>query len=142
MTIRSSKFQPFVFLITFFSVTLLQAQSLPPSLGPSGTTWGGEHVRLQVTETGATLEFDCAHGSIIQPVQVQAVGNFTAKGTFTRERGGPVRKDDADQAVPAAYSGTISGDELKLRIAGGPQGAAGGEYLLTRGSTGHLVKCK
>ena len=141
--IRRLKFRAFVLLlITLFSVALLLAQSLPPSLGPAGTTWGGEHARMLVTETGATLEFDCARGNINQSVQVQAVASFTAKGTLTRERGGPVRKDDADEAVPATYSGTISGDELKLRIASGPQGAAGGEYLLTRGNTGHLVKCR
>lgn len=129
-------------LISVSCWSMLLAESLPPSLGPAGTTWGGEHVRLQVTETGARLELDCARGTISQPVQVQAVGNFTAKGTLTSERGGPARKDDPDNVVPAAYSGTISGDELKLRIASGPQDASSGEYLLTRGSAGHLVKCK
>ena len=111
-------------------------------MGATGTTWGGQHVQMQVTAKGATLDFDCASGEITEPVQADAFGNFTAVGTFTRERGGPVRKDAADNTAAAKYSGTISGDSMRLSITSGPDNAPVGEFVLSRGTTGHLVKCR
>ena len=29
--------------------------------------WGGQHIRAEVTDRGADIEFDCAHGAIDQP---------------------------------------------------------------------------
>lgn len=118
------------------------AQVSASSLGVAGTTWGGEHVRMEVTAKGATLDFDCASGEITKSVQVDAVGNFTVVGTFTREHGGPVRKDAADNTAAAKYSGTISGDTMRLSIISGPDNAPVGEFMLSRGTTGHLVKCR
>jgi len=30
--------------------------------------WGGQHIRAEVTDSGADIEFDCAHGTIDQPI--------------------------------------------------------------------------
>ena len=51
------------------------AQASASSLGVTGTTWGGEHVRMQATAKGATLDFDCASGEITERVQADASGN-------------------------------------------------------------------
>lgn len=118
------------------------AQASASSLGATVTTWGGEHVRMQVTAKGATLDFDCASGEITKPVQADAFGNFTAVGTFIREHGGPVRNDAADNTAAAKYSGTISGDTMRLSITSGSDNAPVGEFVLSRGTTGHLVKCR
>ncbi|MEO8683028.1 MAG: hypothetical protein ABI665_28540, partial [Vicinamibacterales bacterium] len=53
-------------------------------------TWGGDHVRMDVTPSGAALEFDCARGTITETVP-DADATFSLKGTFTPERGGPTR---------------------------------------------------
>jgi hypothetical protein len=124
------------------AVTLsVQAQTAGKSLGATGTIWGGEHVELEVTTEGVTLEFDCASGTIAQPLTVDSRGNFKVKGTFTRERPGPVMRD-SNQTAAATYSGNLTGDTLRLTITAGPQSEGVGEYVLTRGKPGQVMKCK
>src|SRR5215467_1787727 len=43
-------------------------------------TWGGDHVRLEVGEKRAELEFDCAHGSIGDSIPLDDQGRFEIKG--------------------------------------------------------------
>jgi hypothetical protein len=96
-------------------------------------------------EKGVALEFDCASGAIANAPATDAQGNFRVTGIFTVEHGGPVRKDNPDGAAPATYSGAISGDTLKLTIMAGAQNEGVGElgqYVLVRGSRGHVVKCR
>ena len=59
-----------------FGVTTVAAQPV---------IWGGDHVRLEVTRNGAELEFDCATGTITEPLP-DTDGTFSLKGTFTPER--------------------------------------------------------
>src|SRR5271165_4278052 len=98
----------------YFFASLCLVFDIPPlhaqSLGPPGTNWGGEHIRLEVTENGATVEFDCASGSISKRLVTSANGNFKVQGTFTRERPGPVMRDNPNVTSAAMYSGTITGD--------------------------------
>jgi hypothetical protein len=104
-------------------------------------TWGGEHVRMEVTKSGATLDFDCAHGTVTQALP--QTGKFSLKGTFTPERGGPTR-DDAPPTVNATYSGAIADDSMTLRIvlAGSDKDQAPMEYALKKGSQGNVRKCR
>lgn len=30
--------------------------------------WGGEHIAMEVTDPGATIEYDCAHGRITEKI--------------------------------------------------------------------------
>jgi hypothetical protein len=103
-------------------------------------TWGGDHVRMDLTVSGAALEFDCASGTIIETVP-DADATFSLKGTFTPERSGPTR-DDTSRTVGATYSGTITDDTMALRIvlAGSDQEVA--HYVLARGSMGNVRKCR
>ena len=75
------------YFVTALSVLLsacllprLEAQTGQPALGATGAAPGGQHVELEVTAEGATLEFDCASGTITQPLQVDAQGNFQDYG--------------------------------------------------------------
>jgi hypothetical protein len=104
-------------------------------------SWGGDHVRMDVTKGGAELEFDCATG-IITGALPEVDGTFNLKGTFTPERGGPTRDGDASRAIDANYSGTITNDTMALRVvlAGKDQEAA--KYVLVRGREGRLMKCR
>ena len=43
--------------------------------------WGGPHVRLQVSDNGGEIEYDCAHGTIAQPLVLDAQGHFSVAGT-------------------------------------------------------------
>ena len=102
--------------------------------------WGGEHVSLQVSEKGATLEFDCAHGEIAKPIKPDAHGRFNVPGTFTMEHGGPVMRDENPSSAPARYSGQVKGDTMALTITRGKEKL--GTYTLKRGEAPKLMKCR
>ena len=53
--------------------------------------WGGTHINMNVDEHSAAIEYDCATGEINGPLKVDGEGKFQLPGTFTPERGGPVR---------------------------------------------------
>jgi hypothetical protein len=103
--------------------------------------WGGEHVRMSVGDTGARLEFDCAHGVVDEALVVDEGGRFEAKGRFVREHGGPTRKDEADGAAPARYRGSAEGKSLVLEIAL-EEGPPLGPFRLTLGGRARVVKCR
>jgi len=107
---------------------------------PEGT-WGGQHVRLEVTAEGAQVEFDCAHGRINGALSLDRDGNFDVAGVFVQEHGGPVRSDEAEDAQPARYSGTTKGDTLELKVNFANGKDALGPYRLVRGQAGRVVKC-
>src|SRR6266850_6950892 len=74
---------------------------LQPGTRPAPGAWGGAGIRLEVTAAGATIEYDCAHGSIDEPIVADGAGRFSAKGTHVREHGGPIRIDDVEDRHPA-----------------------------------------
>src|SRR5258708_33649930 len=46
-----------------------------PSRVPNGS-WGGEHIRLIVTDNGAVIEYDCPAGTVIGPLLLDVFGHF------------------------------------------------------------------
>lgn len=104
--------------------------------------WGGEHIRMEVSDEGATIEHDCAHAEIEQPVTLDAQGRFDSKATYTVERGGPVRRDRPPAQRPARYAGRVSGDTLTLTVTLTDTDEDAGTYTLTRGSDGRVTKCR
>lgn len=103
--------------------------------------WGGEHVRLLVTDRGGSLEYDCAHGKIDQPLVSDAAGRFDLRGTHTREHGGPVREDEVADTHPARYSGTTDGQTMNLTVTLSDSGERVGTFKLTRGQSGWILRC-
>src|SRR2546423_1108989 len=104
--------------------------------------WGGPHARLQVTDNGAEIEFDCAHGTLAGPLTLDAQGHFSVAGTFAGERGGPVRIDEKDTSVPARYTGSAHGDTMSLNVKINDGQEDVGTFTLTKGSSGRLWKCR
>ncbi len=106
---------------------------------PSGL-WGGDHIRIEVGAKSATVEYDCAHGTIAGPLALDSQGRFNLHGTHTPERGGPVRADESARSQAATYSGSISGDKmtLTLKISGNEDET----FTLEKGKEGELFKCK
>jgi hypothetical protein len=103
--------------------------------------WGGNHINLNVGDGSAKLEFDCAHGVIEGPLVVDAQGKFEWRGTFTMERGGPVRQGDTAREQPATYSGELKGNTMSLTLKIGDSDELE-TFTLEKGKTGKLVKCK
>ncbi|MGI9626874.1 MAG: hypothetical protein ACR2QM_08570 [Longimicrobiales bacterium] len=113
---------------------------LPNGPLPQGI-WGGEGVRMEITSAGATLEFDCASGTIDEPVAVTD-GRIDVDGTFTLGQGGPVLEDEVPDTRTARYLGTARGNTLTLEVRfEGLGGAAPPTYVLTRGDEGLLRRC-
>jgi len=104
--------------------------------------WAARGIVLRMTASGASLEFDCAHGSISEPIKPNAAGEFSVAGTYTPESGGPVRKDNPPRDLPATYKGTISGDTMHLEVLLEEKDLQPPAFTLTRGSFGKLVRCR
>ncbi|MGH7476840.1 MAG: hypothetical protein ACRELD_11160 [Longimicrobiales bacterium] len=111
--------------------------------GPAGPLptgrWGGEHLAMDVTTTGATLEYDCARGTVDEPIVIGADGRFTASGTHTSEH--PVLGGEPYPTLEARYEGLLTGERLTLRVLLTESGDSLGTYLVTRGAQGTLFKC-
>jgi hypothetical protein len=103
--------------------------------------WGGKHVRMEVSDGGALLEFDCAKGSIEGPVTLDAEGRFAASGKLAREGFGPRDEDAAPKGVPARYTGEVKGESMTLNVTLAETREEVGTYTLTRGGRGRLWKC-
>jgi hypothetical protein len=130
-------------LIVLFALSgvLLRAgtQAAPDASAIATGAWGGEHVVLKVSEKGADVEFDCAHGQVTQPIALDKHGDFDVAGTFTPEHGGPVRRDENTPSASARYSGHVDGDTMSLSVTLGKEKV--GIYTLIRGSHPRLTKC-
>ncbi len=103
--------------------------------------WGGTHINMNVGEQSATIEYDCAHGEIPGPLNIDGEGKFELAGTFTPERGGPIRAVEISRARKATYSGTIKGSTmtLTLKVAGSDEAET---FTLEKGKPAELFKCK
>lgn len=128
-------------LIAMLAATGCQAMPLGWAPGmPLGGNWGGTHVGLALDATGGRLDYDCASGEILGPVQPDRAGRFVAQGFHTPGQGGPVRVDYVPPRRPATYSGQVSGDSMSLtvRVA---DGALIGPMTLRRGAQPMLYRC-
>ncbi len=105
---------------------------LPPGV------WGGIGVRLDVLQGGGAIEFDCAHGTVTGSLTVEPDGTFRWSGTYTRESGGPTTGEEL--AVPATYSGSVTGAQLAL-VVDAPGANVSAMFELTEGSAGRVLKC-
>jgi hypothetical protein len=108
---------------------------------PTGT-WGGEHVELTVTTTGAHLEFDCANGDVAQPLTTDDSGRLDVEGVFTREHGGPIRDDEAAARVRARYSGRLTKNALTFDVTLIDSKENAGSFTVVLGETGRVRKCR
>ena len=106
---------------------------------PKGS-WGGEHVRLEVSDSGAEIEFDCAHGSMGK-ISPDRDGGFDVSGLFVRERGGPARIGSEPKGQPARYHGKVAGETMTLYVTLTDSKTDAGTFTLTRGKAAQLKKC-
>lgn len=102
--------------------------------------WGGQHVRLEVSASGAEFEFDCAHGRMIGPLTLQN-GGFVTTGTFVRERG-RVRMDDSDEGQRVYFKGEVQGSRMTLIFSLTEDFSEAETFTLTHGVEARLFKCK
>ena len=104
-------------------------------------TWGATHIRVNVGESSATIEFDCAHGQIDGPLVTDRHGRFDLKGTHSPEHGGPVRDNEQSAGRPARYTGWTDGKKMTLTVTLAGQKETLGTFNLTLGGKGRIFKC-
>jgi hypothetical protein len=112
-----------------------------PGESVAAGTWGGQHVALEVTTDGGRIEYDCAHGDLGEPLELDQSGRFDVTGTHTREHGGPVREDEKSESRPARYAGRIDQGRMTLTVTLSDTGEILGTFALTKGVAGRLTKC-
>lgn len=108
----------------------------------SAGVWGGEHISLQVTTEGITVEYDCAHGKIPGGIFVNRQGHFVVVGTHVEEHGGPVGATESPNSYPVQFSGKVSGKRMKLTVKRSDTKKLIGTFTLIAGQEASLVKCR
>ncbi len=103
--------------------------------------WGGQHVRAEINDRGAEIEFDCAQGSIPQKILIDGSGRFDVEGSFIAQHGGPVR-DDENNSRPVRYRGSVSDKEMELTIFDPKTKEIIGTFTLRLGNEGRVMKCR
>ena len=141
---RSTLIKRSMIAVFALSGVLLQAgtRAAPDASAVATGAWGGEHIVLEVSEKGAEVELDCAHGEVTQHITLGKHGDFDVAGTFSPEHGGPVRRDENPQPAPARYFGRVEGDTMSLTVILGKEKEKVGDFTLTRGSRPNLTKCR
>ena len=105
-------------------------------------SWGAPHIRIDVEQGSATIDYDCANGTIDGPLTYDRKGNFTWHGTHNQEHGGPTRVDEESNGRPAIYTGSIKGDTMKLTVMLAHSKELVETFTLKRGGAGRVFKCK
>lgn len=103
--------------------------------------WGGRGVVLDVTESGAVIEYDCASGAISEPLVLDKNNRFEAKGTHVTERPGPARVGQEGEEQPALYTGRVDAETMTLTIELTGTKQTLGTLTLTFGKSARLRKC-
>lgn len=100
--------------------------------------WGGLHAGLTLSDSGGSIQYDCAHGTISDPVKLSA-GKFTVAGFHFREHGGPVRIGEPTDSVSAVYLGQVRGDEMILRVIANADTL--GPFVIHQGAAPTIMRC-
>ena len=136
-------------ILPFLAKASLAVALLAAAIGANGqrTTavkqgaWGGTGMIMTVARAGATIQFDCATGSITKQLRMRKNGTFEAVGTFTRSGPGPVRIDRDPQASGVTYKGKVSGKKMTVTVTDAKTGEDLGTFPLIRGGSGRLHRC-
>jgi len=104
--------------------------------------WGGDHIAMKVEGDTATVEYDCAHGTLNGPLEIDSNGKFSVSGTYISEYSGPVRGDQPLTRSVARYTGWTDGKKMRLMVTLVKPNKVVGTFLLDRGRQGRVNKCK
>lgn len=109
--------------------------------------WGGPHAGLDLQGGLAEVQFDCASGTIDDPLYPGPDGSFSLKGTYRTGAPGPVKVGQFFRSQSAIYSGKVTAAAIKnsprvmtLNIAL-EDGISLGPFSLTEGVPPQLTRC-
>ena len=102
-------------------------------------TFGGPHICVEMEGGLGTVRFDCAAGTIDQPIISD--GPFTASGTYLPGQTGPVRVGQVFTEKRATYSGVATKTTLSMTVTV-EEGEVLGPFDLTLGAPPQLTPCR
>ncbi len=123
-----------------FAIVAFACPTAAPDRLPNGI-WGGEHIGMVVADTGATIEYDCASGSIDEPLRLDASGNFIWHGVHHIGHGGPVRIDEPPNNHAARYTGHASATKMTMTLTLTDTTYPAQTFTLSRGGTPYVFRC-
>jgi hypothetical protein len=103
--------------------------------------WGGPHIIMEVTAESAVITYDCAVGTIDEPIKIDKDGRFAVRGSLTRQRGGSVRSDETPDRHPARYAGRVESKSMTLVVTLRNSNEAEGTFYLKHGERPELTRC-
>ncbi|RLC51599.1 MAG: hypothetical protein DRI23_04665 [Candidatus Cloacimonadota bacterium] len=103
--------------------------------------WGGEHIGMVVSDSSATLDYDCAYGTIDEPFITDDNGEFEVTGVHVIEHGGAIRIDETPDEHPALYQGKIKDNVMTLKVTLTDTGEEIGTFTLIQGAIPNVHKC-
>jgi hypothetical protein len=95
---------------------------------------------MEVSQSGASIQYGCAHGTIDRPIKPDSSGRFTARGTHFKERPGPVREEEMEGEA-ATYTGHVDGTTMTLTVTITATQQTIGTFTLTHGRRSRIIKC-
>jgi hypothetical protein len=121
--------------------------TIGPDAGRIFGIWGGPHAGISFQGGLADVSFDCASGTIDDPVFPAQDGAFSAKGTYRTGAPGPVKVGEFFKSQSAIYSGHVTNSAAKgsarvmtLSVAL-EDGTALGPFTLSEGTPPQLTRC-
>ena len=130
-------------VVSFILIITSSAASRPRKMQRISTgSWGAPHIRIEVGQRSATIDYDCANGTIDGPLTLDSKGRFTWRGTHRREGPGPIRVDMETDGQPAIYTGSVKGDTMTLTVKLAGSNEVVDTFTLKRGGAGRVFKCK
>ena len=105
-------------------------------------TWGGRGASVVVNKKSVKIEFDCAEGEIRQQLTIDKKGGFKVNGFYMRQPFGPTLKNNEPKFAPAIYKGRIVGKTMTLSVAWNYTDPPIAEYVVERGKTAQITKCR
>ena len=108
--------------------------------------WGGPHAAVSFQGGLAEVQFDCASGTIDDPITAAKDGSFSAKGTYRTGAPGPVKVGQFFKSQGAVYSGRIAKaareapQVMTLNVAL-EDGTALGPFTLSEGTPPQITRC-
>ena len=100
--------------------------------------FGGPHIGVELEGGLGTVRFDCASGTIDQPII--SGGPFSVTGTFLPGQTGPVRVGQVFTEKRATYSGTATKTTMTMTVTV-EEGDVLGPFDLAIGAPPQLAPC-
>ena len=82
---------------------------------PNGA-WGGDHVVLTVTDNGGRVEFDCAHGTLDHPLQLDERGASAWPAPSCPNTADRCVSGEVPESRPARYQGRLDRQKLEFTV--------------------------